>query len=209
MNTAAWQAFFAEQLNSHSKALFTSTELANAARTSRHAAQVEVSRLIERGIVQRYAHGIYGLPGAGTIEELLSIIDPAAYLTGCTVLFHAGIVTQVPAELACFTPKRPQHALLHTQLGQIHRHSVRPPVCHPPASGVHAPPEQALCDEVYLLERRGSRLEATVTLRRLDRLRHGALRTALRRYPDYVRRAVERLLEAGGVTPERRSSTQR
>ena len=62
--------------------MFTVAELANVAATTAHVMNVEIGRLLKAGIIARYAHGRYGLPGAAAIEDVLPQIDSAAYATG-------------------------------------------------------------------------------------------------------------------------------
>ena len=60
MKTLDWLSFFAEQRKLHGKEIFSVAELANAARTSLHALNTELGRLLRRGLIARYAHGRYG-----------------------------------------------------------------------------------------------------------------------------------------------------
>ena len=69
MRANAWRTFLDEQRSLHGKVLFTVTELANVAGTSRAALNVELARLRGEGSIAKYAHGLYGLPGAVTPRE--------------------------------------------------------------------------------------------------------------------------------------------
>ena len=70
MRANAWRRFLEEQRERHRKVLFTVTELANVAGTSRVALNVELTRLRHQGVITRYAHGLYGMPGAVVATRL-------------------------------------------------------------------------------------------------------------------------------------------
>ena len=78
----AWRKFLEEQRDRHGKVLFTVTELANVAGVSRAALNVELARLRDQEIIAKYAHGLYGLPGAVSPQVLVPAIDSHAYITG-------------------------------------------------------------------------------------------------------------------------------
>ena len=75
MKAVDWQRFFEEQRGAHNKILFTVTELANVAGTSRRALNVELSRLVDQRIVVHYAYGVYG-PPANVSVEMLVVVEP-------------------------------------------------------------------------------------------------------------------------------------
>ena len=92
MKANAWRKFLEEQRDRHGKVLFTVTELANVAGTSRAALNVELTRLRNQEIIAKYAHGLYGLPGAVSPQVLVPAIDSHAYITGHYALYghHSG-----------------------------------------------------------------------------------------------------------------------
>ena len=96
MKANVWRKFLEEQRDQHKKVLFTVTELANVAGVSRATLNVELARLREQAILVKYAHGLYGLPGAVTAEILVPAIDSHAYVTGHYALHVHNLVTQVP-----------------------------------------------------------------------------------------------------------------
>jgi hypothetical protein len=190
-----WRRILAEQREHHSKKLFTITELVHLGRVGRNALNVELSRLRRQGIVMRYAHGLYGLPGAVNVEDLLPAIDSHAYVTGLYALHRHGVVTQIPRTITCFTDRRsPRARLRETPAGRFELVCVRSKVYLPPPNGVLISPEQALCDFVYLCRRSGVEAAAQATFRGLQALRAGRLESVARRYPTTVREAVARLL---------------
>jgi hypothetical protein len=81
MKTLEWQNFFAGQREQHWKVLFSTAELANAARTTLHAVNTELGRLMKRGIVRRYARGWYGPVQGVEAESILTAIDPKSLVT--------------------------------------------------------------------------------------------------------------------------------
>jgi hypothetical protein len=81
MKALDWQNFFAEQRASHGKVVFSVAELANAAQTTLHALNTELGRFVQRGLIARYAHGQYGPVQGVAPEDLVSQIDPVAYIT--------------------------------------------------------------------------------------------------------------------------------
>ena len=106
MKTLDWLSFFADQRELHGKVIFSVAELANAARTSLHAVNTELGRLLRRGLIARYAHGRYGPVEGVAPEDLLPVLDPGAYITGFYALFRHHLVTQAPTEVTCFTNRR-------------------------------------------------------------------------------------------------------
>jgi len=195
MKASAWREFLADQRDQYGKVLFTVTELANVAGVSRAALNVELARLREQSIVTKYAHGLYGLPGAVGVEMLVSAIDSHAYITGHFALHVHNLVTQVPTAVTCFTDRRsPRARERGTPLGRLVFVCVRSGVYAPVSEGLVAPPVQALCDFVYLERRQGVRPETLVTFRNLPGLRTPDLPDLLARYPVTVQQHVERLL---------------
>jgi hypothetical protein len=189
-----------EQRDRHGKVLFTVTELANAAGTSRAALNVELTRLRKQEIITKYAHGLYGLPGAVSPQALLSAIDSHAYITGHYALYRYSLVTQTPAIITCFTDRRSPRARERvTPVGRLVLACVRSGVYFPVSEGAMAPPAQALCDYVYLSRRQGTAPEALVTFRNLARIRDVDLPRILQRYPISVQDHVGRLFSFRGT----------
>ena len=106
MKTLEWQNFFAGQREQHGMVVFSTAELANAARTTLHAVNTELGRLMKRGIIRRYAQGRYGPVQGVDVESVLTAVDPGAYATGFYALFSHSVVTQAPTETTCFTNRR-------------------------------------------------------------------------------------------------------
>ena len=93
MKTLEWLRFLESQNRREGKKLFSVTELGNSAGVSLHTLNMELHRLIRRGIIVRYAQGIYGLPGAVSPEDLLPLMDNGAYFTGGYALFWHGVIS--------------------------------------------------------------------------------------------------------------------
>ena len=196
MKANAWRKFLDEQREQHGKVLFTVTELANIAGVSRAALNVELARLRQQAILVKYAHGLYGLPGAVSVETLVAAIDPHAYITGHYALYVHNLVTQMPLTVTCFTDRRsPRARERGTPVGRLAFVCVRSGVYGPVPERLIAPPDQALCDYVYLARRQGVRPEALVTFRNLQRIRTPDFPALLARYPITVQKHVERVLE--------------
>ncbi len=131
MKANAWRTFFQQQREQHGKVLFTVTELAHVAGVSRAAVNVELARLRQQAILVKYAYGLYGLPGAVSVETLVSAIDSHAYITGHYALYVHHLVTQVPTTVTCFTDRRSprartQHACRATRVCLRTQRRVRP-----------------------------------------------------------------------------------
>lgn len=189
MKARVWQQYLDEQRRLHGKVLFTVTELANVARSSRHALNVELARLRRQGVIVQYAQGLYGPPGAVTPEALLTGMDAHAYITGFYALYAHRLITQAPSRIACFTDRRsPRARERKTPVGDFVFHCVRSRVYAPPPGTVLAPPEQSLCDYIYLLRRDGVRPESQVTFRNLEKLQTPVLQAVADRYPRVVAR---------------------
>ncbi|MBI4603361.1 MAG: hypothetical protein HY721_15525 [Planctomycetes bacterium] len=204
MKAREWREVLEEQRKAHGKVLFTVTELANLGLVGRNALNVELSRLRRQGIAVRYAHGLYGLPGAVSPEDLLPAIDSRAYMTGIYALHLHRLVTQVPTAITCFTDRRsPRARVRSTPLGRFVFVCVRSQVYDPPADGPVAGPEQALCDFIYLCRRNGVAPESQVTFRVLGGLRAGRILRIAKRYPSTVGTEVRRLLAGSGTRAPR------
>jgi hypothetical protein len=195
MKTLEWQNFFAEQRELHGKLVFSVAELANAAQTTLHAVNTELGRLVRRGLITRYAHGRYGLTQGVAPEDILSALDPGAYITGFYALFRRHLVTQVPTEITCFTNRRHnRRAEGPAPLGKLRFIRIPDRLYAKPGEHVLAPAEQALCDFTWLNLRDGVEPQSLVTFQNLHALSHGRLDKVLRRYPENVRSTIGRIL---------------
>lgn len=196
MKAREWSLYLEEQRRRHGKLLFTITELAHVARTSRRSLNVELSRLLEYGLIERYTRGIYGLPGIVFPEMLLPQLDSQAYITGEYALFHHHLIAQVPVRITCFTGRRHGKALLRpTPVGIFQFVSIKAPVYSPPRDGIIAEAEQAILDFVYLSRRSGSDPNGQVSFRNLDRLLLPRIQDLLSRYPQTVGRSIREILD--------------
>lgn len=195
MRANAWRKYLEEQRERHDKVLFTVTELANVACAAPAAMNVELARLRRQEVIVRYAHGLYGLPGAVSPQVLVPAIDSHAYITGHYALYGYQMVTQMPVTITCFTDRRsPRAQQRFTSIGRLVFVCVRSAVYSPVPEVAIASPAQALCDYVYLSRRHGAAPEALVTFRNLERIQADGLAPILARYPVSVRKHVERLL---------------
>lgn len=203
MKALEWRKYLDEQHRLHGKALFTMTELANVAGASRNVLNVELMRLRRRGVIVKYAHGLYGLPDVVPLEALVRAIDSRAYVTGLYALHVHSLITQIPSRITCFTDRHsPRGRERATPLGRLVFVCVRSRVFNPPEDGAVAGPEAAFCDFVYLSRRQGVVPESHVTFRGRDNLDAHVLHTLLERYPAAVRKHVLRLVRCD---PGRRS----
>lgn len=200
MKALDWQNFFAEQHDSHGKVVFSVAELANAAQTTLHALNTELGRLVRRGLIARYAHGQYGPVQGVAPEDLVSQIDPGAYITGFSALFRHRLVTQMPTEVTCFTDRRHNRKTDRlTPAGKLRFIRVPSAIYARPARGLHTSCEQALCDFAWLNLREGIEPQSLVTFRNLDALSHRRFKQILRRYPAKVQEAVGRITHSSKV----------
>ncbi len=194
MKVLEWQRYFENQHKLNSKTVFSVAELANVSGTSAHNLNIELARLKKKGVIVRYAVGRYGLPGIVSIEELVSSLDPDAYVTAAYALYMHGLITQVPIEIICFTQRRHNRSRIRlTSMGKITFVCVKPAIYSLPQKRALALPEQALCDFVYIMRRRGVTPESQVTFRRLQDLSHSVLSALVSRYPKAVRRNLQNL----------------
>lgn len=147
-------------------------------------------------IIVRYAHGLYGLPGAVSPQVLVPAIDAHAFITGHYASYGHNLVTQMPASITCFTDRRsPQAQRRITPLGRLDFVCVRSGVYFPAGDGAMASPAQALCDYVYLARRHGTAPESLLAFRNLAHICDAEFPGILARYPVSVRKHVERLLQ--------------
>jgi len=196
MRTWEWQKYLDAQRREHGKTVFSVAEMANIARLSPESLNVQLARLIKRGVLLRYARGVYGLPEGLTASELLYSMDSHAYVTSVSALFHHGMITQRPSLFVCFTDRRHNRSRERTTpAGRFVFVTVKKPVYFPPVNKNIAPPEQALCDFVYLMRRSGIDPQGTVTFRNLNRLGKSFLKDTLRRYPGTVQKHVSSIVK--------------
>jgi hypothetical protein len=195
MKAREWQRHLEAELRTYGKALFTVTELANTFGGTPHVLNVELDRLCKQRIIVRYARGRYGLPDAVTPETLLPYLDAQAYITGAFALHRYNLINQMPAEITCFTNRRHNRSRVRTTaVGRFTFACVQSPVYAPPAAGVVAGPEQALCDYVFFMRRRGVAPASQVNFRGLQGLDIKAWRKLASRYPNTVQKEVARVL---------------
>jgi hypothetical protein len=194
MNTLDWMRFLQAQRQQHGKLIFTVTELANVAQASARVLNVELSRLIKRGLILRYAQGRYGAVEGVSPEDVLPFVDSSAYITGLYALHRHNLVTQVPSEITCFTRRRHNRSRERiSPLGKFVFVCLSSKIYARPVQGLLASPEQALCDFLYLACRRSLEPETLVTWRGLGRLSARKLNRLLARYPQTVTEAHQAL----------------
>lgn len=197
MKARDWQRYLENERKTQGKTVFTVTELANVSGSTPHVLNVELDRLCKQGIIVRYARGRYGLPDAATPEQLVPYLDPHAYITGAFALHRHNLITQMPVEITCFTNRRHNRSRVRaTPVGRFTFVCVQSAVYAPPADGVLAGPEQALCDCVWLLRRRGVAPASQVTFRALNGLDSNALQEWAARYPRRAQRTLTEILTA-------------
>ena len=207
MKALAWQRFLAEQREQHGKVIFSTAELANVAQTSLHTLNTELARLVQRGLITRYAQGRYGPPQGVDAQTLVAAIDSSAYITGFYALFLNHIVAQVPTEITCFTKRRHNRKDDRvTPAGRLRFICVPACIYRKPSGATSA--EQALCDFFWLMLRNGIQPQSLVTFRNLDSLKLRNLHVLLKDYPEKVRQAVRQIAQSRAET-RLRSNTQR
>ena len=183
--------FLQQQRDEHAKVIFTTSELANAAGGNPRSLNVALDRYVTSGVIARYTPGRYGLPGEVSPEDLVPAIDTSAYITGQYGLYRRQMITQMPAEITCFTNRRHNRSRTReTPVGRIVFVCVTGSTYAPPKDSVVVPAEQALIDFVYICRRRGVSQNDVVTFRNLDRLNGPLLDEHLSRYPKAVQRDV-------------------
>ncbi len=204
MKAIDWQKILQEQRDRYGKVVFTVTELSNISSLDIKSLKVALSRLVNRGIIQRYTKGRYGIERAVMIEELVSSIDPAAYVTGMYALYRHRLITQVPTEISCFTNHRHNRSRVRvTALGRIVFICVTGSMYSYPQENVVVSPEQAISDFVYLCRKRGVCPSDIVTFRNLRRLDSNLLHKYLKKYPATVKHEMRKLFQqsGGGMLP--------
>ncbi len=200
MKTIDWQKILQEQRDRYGKVVFTVTELSNISSQDTKSLKVSLSRLVKRGIIQRYTKGRYGLTESVRIEYLVSSIDPAAYVTGMYALYRHQLITQVPTEISCFTNHRHNRSRVRvTVLGRIVFVCVAGSIYSYPQENAIVSPEQAMADFVYLCRKRGVCPSNIVTFRNLNRLDLKMLQKYLKKYPTTVKHEMKKLFQQSGV----------
>lgn len=199
MNALEWLRFLQQQREQHHKVVFTVTELANASGQQRASVIVSLQRLIDRGVMERYANGRYGLPGAATVTDLVPSLDSGAYVTGLYALHRHNIVTQRSMEIVCFTNRRHNRSRVREcSMGRLAFVSISSAIYAYPGASALAGPAQALCDFVYLCCRRRLSAATQATFRNLETLDPEELGRIQERYPKTVARELKTILPAAG-----------
>lgn len=197
MKTLNWIQFLETQRRQHGKVIFRVVELANVAGRSPHALNVELARLVQKGVITRYATGVYGLPGGVTPEQLIPALDPDAYLTGMYALYRHNLITQAPNELTCFTKRRYNRSRRRpTPFGSLVFVCVSRRIYAKPVNGILASAEQALCDFTHLMRRQGVNPASLVTFQGLRKLNTRRLARLAQHYPASVGKTVRQLVSA-------------
>lgn len=195
MRAIDWQGMLQRQREEYHKVVFTRAELANLAGAQPESLGVALQRLVKKDVLVRYASARYGLPGAVAPEDLVPTLDSSAYLTGLFALYRHRLVTQMPAEIVCFSRRRHNRSRVRqTPLGRMVFICVESESYAMPRDGVLASPEQSLCDYVFLCRKRGVAAASLVAFRNLDRLDSRVLDATLPRYSATVRHEVARIL---------------
>ena len=195
MKSIDWQRTLQEQRDKYGKVVFTVTELSNISSQDTKSLKMSLSRLVNRGIIQRYVKGRYGIAGSVRIEDLIPSVDSAAYVTGMYALYQHQLITQVPTEILCFTNHRHNRSRVRdTSLGRIVFVCVTSSIYSYPQGNVIVSPEQAVSDFVHLCRKRGVCPSDIVTFRNLHRLDLDLLQAQLKKYPATVKREMERLV---------------
>jgi len=198
MKMLAWVRYLEDQERKHGKTLFRVSELANVAGRVPHALNVELGRLMAKGVVARYATGVYGLPDRSTPGQLVRVLDDGAYITGAYALYRHNLITQAPVEITCFTNRRhSQSRVRQTPFGRVVFVRVAPRIYRRPADGALAPPGQALVDFVHLAIRQGIDPCSAVTFRGVAGLPRRSLLSIARRYPPRVATVMASILKHG------------
>lgn len=192
MRALEWHRRLSQYAEFNQKRLFTRAELANIAGSRMSVAHMQVTRLLASGVLRRYAHGLYGLPGLQDPGELVIALDSSAYITSRRGLFLRGVLSQVPAVITAFTRRRLRNHHVDTALGRIVFTRAQKPIYQPPAQGAVAPAEQCLLDWIWVLLREGIEPESQGTLN-LSSLNMERLRQLAALYPAPVGRGLDRL----------------
>ena len=196
MTAIDWYRALQQLRDEHGKVVFTVTELSNVSCMDPRSLQTSLSRLVDRGVIEHYARGRYGMAGAISVEDLVASIDPGAYVTAMYALYRHQLITQAPQEVSCFTNRRHNRSRVRaTSLGKIVFVCVARPAYSYPQDNAIASPEQAICDFVYLCRKRGVSPSDIVTFRNLHRLDSDLLQSHLKRYPAQVKREMKGLLQ--------------
>jgi len=196
MKAREWNRYLEEQRRRYGKYFFSITELANVSQSSSESLNVELARLREYGIIERYGRGIYGLPGIDDPRLLLPQLDHRAYITGSFALYSYDLIDQAPIQISAFTDRRHGSARIKdTSLGKFRFVTVKAPIYAPPKAKVIAGEERALADFFYICRRDGADPINLVSFRNLNRISPDNLRKILKNYPRTVARQLTQNLE--------------
>jgi predicted transcriptional regulator of viral defense system len=140
-----WVRLLEKQYREFNKPVYSVTELASLSGLARHSLLVQLSRLVKKGVMVRYGHGLYGISEYSP-EQVIAYLDSSAYCTGHYALFKYGFVTQIPTTVTCFTKRHHcRNRIVSAGPDRYEFIKPAPRIYSYPESGM-ASPEQAFCD---------------------------------------------------------------
>jgi predicted transcriptional regulator of viral defense system len=187
-----------KKLRDINKPFFTIADLEKITRLPRNSLYVTLKRWVDAGIIERVAQGIYGpLSGDISPEKIAAHLYFPNYLSFESALAKHGILNLIPYTLTFATTRKTRKFTLRKREIEFRKISPQFFSGYEMKNGINiATPEKAFLDELYFLCRGKTDLD-------LDELNLKALSPRLLkkyagRFPPYVRRRLEKILEAKG-----------
>ena len=183
-------------LRQFNKSFYTVSDLEKITGLPRTSLYVALRRWQVSGIIERVAQGIY-LPMGGnlSIENLAAQLYLPNYLSFESALARHGILNLIPYTLTFATTRKTRKYTLHKQDVEFRQISPELFFGFEMRNGNYiASPEKAFLDELYLISRGKAALDFDEM--NIMKMSPRLLRKYAKRFPVYVRRHLERILNS-------------
>ena len=185
-----------QKLWDFNKPFFTIADLEKITRLPRNSLYVALKRWVDAGVVERVAQGIYApLTGDISLEKIAAQLYLPNYLSFESVLAKHGILNLIPYTLTFATTRKTRKFTLRKREIEFRKISPKFFFGYEMKNGVDlATPEKAFLDELYFLCRGKTDLDLEEL--NLKNLSSRLLKEYAERFPPYVRRRLEKILES-------------
>lgn len=185
-----------KKLRDLNKPFFTIADLEKITRLPRNSLYVALKRWVDAGIIERAGQGIYApLTGDISLEKIAAQLYVPNYLSFESALAKNGILNLIPYTLTFATTRKTRKFTLRKRAIEFRQISPQFFFGYEMRNGVDmATPEKAFIDELYFLCRGKTKLDLDEL--NLKNLSPKLLKKYAGRYPLYVRRRLEKILES-------------
>lgn len=185
-----------KKLRDINKPFFTIADLEKITRLPRKSLYVTLKRWADAGVIERVTQGIYApLTGDISLEKIAGQLYFPNYLSFESALAKHGILNLIPYTLTFATTRKTRKFTLRKREIEFRKISPKFFFGYAMRNGMDiATPEKAFLDELYFLCRGKTALDLDEL--NLKTLSPKLLKKYAGRFPPYVRRRLEKILEA-------------